>query len=67
MTLLQLLTALSSNSKLNISVLDSDGESLITFNAAGFESIAGNVTERTVESITVDSGTSVVVKLTAAS
>lgn len=67
MTLLQLLTALSSNSKLNISVLDSDGESLITFNAAGFESIADDVTGRTVESITVDSGTSIVVKLTAAS
>lgn len=55
MTLLQILAALSGNTDHNISIVNSDDTALITFNAAGYESIENDLTARTVKRVRVDS------------
>lgn len=59
MKLIDLLKALSANKALNITLIDSSEESLITFNAAGYSSVEGDLGERTVKKVTVASVNSV--------
>lgn len=54
MTLADLLPALSKNASLNITLLNDDGE-LITFNAAGYESIESDLNAKVVKNIAIDS------------
>ena len=52
MTLSDLLVALAGNTKQFITLVDGE-TSLITFNAAGYASVESDITERTVETITI--------------
>lgn len=52
MTLADLLVALKDNTKQFITLVDGENE-LITFNAAGYASVESDITERTVDSITI--------------
>ena len=55
MTLTDLLVALASNQKLYITLKDKEGNDLITFNAAGYESVESDLGSRVVKKITVGS------------
>ena len=63
MDLSELLVALASNAKLFITLADKEGTTLITFNAAGYESVESDLGSRVVNKITVDSPSSVTVVL----
>lgn len=63
MTLSELLAALANNQKLCITLADTEGVEMITFNAPGYESIEGDLGSREVKRIKIASQTSVVVTL----
>ena len=52
MTLSDLLVALADNDKQFITLVDGETE-LITFNAAGYQSVESDITARTVDKITI--------------
>lgn len=64
MALSDLLVALANNSKLFVTLIDGETE-LISFNAAGYESVESDLGARTVDKIIVDSITFIKVYLTA--
>ena len=64
MVLSDLLVALANNSKLFITLIDGETE-LISFNAAGYESVESDLGARTVDKIIVDSVSVIKVVLTA--
>jgi hypothetical protein len=64
MALSDLLVALKDNAKLYVTLIDGENE-LISFNAAGYESVESDLGARTVEKIIVDSITFIKVYLTA--
>lgn len=63
MVLSDLLVALASNQKLYLALMDKEGNALITFNAAGYESVESDLGSRVVNKITVDSTTLVSIVL----
>jgi len=63
MTLTQLLGTLANNAKLYITLTDKSGSELITFNAAGYASVEGDLGSRVVERITLESQAKIVVSL----
>ena len=62
MVLSDLLVALANNSKLFVTLIDGETE-LISFNAAGYESVESDLGARTVDKIIVDSVSSIQVYL----
>ena len=64
MVLSDLLVTLANNSKLFVTLIDGDTE-LISFNAAGYESVESDLGARTVDKIIVDSVSVIKVVLTA--
>lgn len=64
MALSDLLVALANNSKLFVTLIDGETE-LISFNAAGYESVESDLGARTVDKIIVDSVSVIKVVLTA--
>ena len=54
-TLSDLLAALANNTTASITLLDSADNKIITFNAAGYEAVEGDITARKVKSIKVTS------------
>lgn len=64
MVLSDLLVALANNSKLFVTLIDGETE-LISFNAAGYESVESDLGARTVDKIIVDSVSVIKVVLTA--
>ena len=65
MELLELLEALSGNEKLYVSLAELSGTKLITFNAPGYTSVENDLGSRTVDSIKIDSTSSVEITLKA--
>ena len=63
MTLSELLVALANNQKLYVTLNDKNGNELITFNAAGYESVESDLGARVVNKITITSPSSVNVVL----
>lgn len=63
MTLSELLVALANNQKLYITLDDKNGNELITFNAAGYESVESDLGTRVVNKITIVSPSSISVVL----
>ena len=63
MTLSELLTALSSNTNVNITLMDDADNQLITFNAAGYGAVESDLGTRKVKRIKISSGTSVVISV----
>ena len=57
MTLISLLTILSENEKLYITLKDTEGNELITFNAAGYQSVESDLGDYTVNSFVINSTT----------
>lgn len=57
MTLISLLTILSGNKKLYITLKDTEGNELITFNAAGYQSVESDLGDYTVNSFVINSTT----------
>ena len=66
MTLGALLAALSSNTNVNITLMDSNDTALITFVASGYASIESDLGSRTVSTVKVNSSTSITITLAAA-
>ncbi len=64
MALSDLLVALKDNAKLYVTLIDGENE-LISFNAAGYESVESDLGARTVDKIIVDSVSVIKVVLTA--
>ena len=64
MKLIETLKALSINDSLNVSIIDSDGNTLITFNAKGYESIESDLGNREVKRIRVATGNLITVEIT---
>ena len=58
-TLSDLLAALANNTTASITLLDSADNKIITFNAAGYEAVEGDITARKVKSIKVASAQSI--------
>lgn len=65
MTLLETLTALSGNEKLFVTIKDSEGTELVTFNASGYPSIESDLESKVVDSIEIISQQKVTVNLVA--
>ena len=63
MTLSDLLVTLANNQKLYITLTDKESNVLITFNAAGYESVESDLGTREVKKITVVSPAEVTVML----
>ena len=63
MTLTNLLEALANNAKLYITLADKNGNDLITFNAAGYESVESDLGTREVNRIEVASPSAITVVL----
>ena len=63
MTLSDLLVALAGNQKLYITLAALDGTALITFNAAGYTSVESDLGSRTVNKITINSPSEIVITL----
>jgi len=63
MTLLETLTALSGNEKLFVTIKDSEGTELVTFNASGYPSIESDIESKVVDSIEIISQQKVTVNL----
>lgn len=66
MLLKDLLAALSSNTNVNITLMDSNDTALITFVASGYASIESDLGDRTVSTVKVNSSTSITITLAAA-
>lgn len=65
MTLTAVLTALANNAGVSITLMDADGNVLITFMAPGYGSIESDLGERIVKRITVKSAKELTVTLEA--
>lgn len=65
MTLLETLTALSGNEKLFVTIKDSEGTELVTFNASGYPSIESDLEAKVVNSIEIISQQKVTINLVA--
>ena len=65
MTLLETLTALSGNEKLFVTIKDSEGVELVTFNASGYPSIESDLEAKVVDSIEIISQQKVTINLVA--
>lgn len=65
MTLLETLTALSGNEKLFVTIKDSEGTELVTFNASGYPSIESDLEAKVVDSIEIISQQKVTINLVA--
>ena len=63
MTLSELLVALANNQKLFVTLNDKSGSELITFNAAGYESVEGDLGSREVISIVIESPAAITIVL----
>ena len=63
MELSDLLVALANNVRLFITLEDKNGNELITFNAAGYSSVEGDLGSRVVNRVTVNSPNAVLVTL----
>ena len=63
MELLELLEALSGNDRLYISLVESTGTQLITFNAPGYTSVESDLGSRTVDKIKVESPNALTITL----
>jgi len=63
MTLLDVLTALANNTGVNITLVDEDGNTLITFGAPGFGSIESDLGARIVKRIRIQSQKEVVITI----
>ena len=63
MTLSELLVTLANNEKLYITLTDKEGNSLITFNAVGYESVESDLGSREVKRVKVVSAAEVTVTL----
>lgn len=59
MKLIELLEALSGNTNLNISLLDSNGKNMITFGAPGYMAVESDLGERVVNRIKVSSSSAI--------
>lgn len=66
MTLTAVLTALANNAGVSITLMDADGNVLITFMAPGYGSIESDLGERIVKRITVKGAKELIVTLEAA-
>lgn len=66
MLLKDLLAALSSNANVNITLMDNNDNTLITFVASGYASIESDLGDRTVNTVKVNSSTSMTITLAAA-
>ena len=58
-TLSDLLAALANNTAASITLLDMAENKIITFNAAGYEAVEGDITARKVKSIKIASAQSI--------
>lgn len=63
MTLSDVLTAMANNTGVNITLVDEDGNSLITFGAPGYASIESDLGSRIVKRIRVASQKEVVITI----
>lgn len=63
MNLSDLLEALANNTKLYITLADSNSDSLITFNAAGYASVESDLGSREVKKIKVESPSAITIIL----
>ena len=63
MNLSDLLVALSGNANLFVTLTDKTGSGLITFNAAGYESVEGDLGTRVIERISIESLNKVAISL----
>lgn len=59
MTLADVLKAMANNENVNITLVDTDEKALITFGAAGYQSVEADVTARVVKKIKIESVTHV--------
>lgn len=59
MTLLELLALLATNTSLEITLVDSTGDTLITFNAPGYTAIESDLGAYSVTAISVNSKTAI--------
>lgn len=53
MKLSDVLKALAGNANLTVTIIDADGNNLISFNAAGYESVESDLQEHEVKKITI--------------
>ena len=63
MTLLQVLTALANNTGTNITLIDSENNQIITFNAAGYAAVDATYTAKIVKAITIVSAQAVTISI----
>jgi len=63
MTLIQLLTALSGNTSVNITLQDKEENCLITFNAPGYQQIENDLGARTVLKVWVTASNAVTIQI----
>lgn len=63
MTLIETLAALSNNTNVNITLVDDQDNTLITFNAVGYQSVESDLGARVVKYIKVSSGTLLTISL----
>ena len=61
MILSDLLKAMANNENVNITLVDSDENKLITFGASGYQNVESDVTARTVKKIKIESIVSVLI------
>lgn len=61
MRLSDVLKALSSNTGMTVSIVNADGENLISFNASGYESVESDLQEHEVKKINITSAKEVTV------
>lgn len=63
MTLENLLTTLSKNDMLSITLVDNNEEKLITFNVGGYANVENDLFVKIVNKITVESNKSIIIKI----
>lgn len=63
MVLSELLTAISNNTNVNVTLMDDSDNALITFNAAGYGAVKSDLGTRRVKRIKISSGTSVTISV----
>lgn len=63
MILSDLLSALSSNANVNVTLLDSNDNNLITFNAAGYAAVESDLGKRTVKRVKINTAQQVTISV----
>lgn len=63
MILSDLLSALSSNTNVNVTLLDSNDNTLITFNAAGHAAVESDLGKRTVKRVKINTAQAVTISI----